>query len=102
MDESQFHKRIKQILASTKRGKYDSPPAEIHDAFHKDVLGRSGGTWNEAIAAQEMQQIEQIFGVQPQAVTESRSVKEADVIRALIQFLQEREYTYTPIEVRAA
>jgi hypothetical protein len=102
MDESQFHKRIKQILASTKRGKYDSPPAEIHDAFHNDVLGRSGGTWDEAIAAQEIHQIEQIFGVQPQAVTEARSVKEADVIGTLIQFLQEREYTYTPIEVGAA
>ncbi len=99
MNEDQFHKRIKQILASTKRGKHDSPPVKIHEAFHNDVLGRSSGTWDEGIAAQEIQIIEQIFRVQPEAVTEASEVKEADVIGALIQFLKEREHSYTPIKV---
>lgn len=101
MNEDQFHKRIKQILAITKRGEHDSPPAKIHEAFHNDVLGRNGGTWDEGIAAQEMQIIEQIFSVQPEAVTGALSVKEADVIGALIQFLQERKHNYTPIKVGA-
>jgi hypothetical protein len=99
MNEDQFRKRIKQIFAGIKRGEHDSSPAEIHYAFHANVLGRSGGAWDEAIALQEVQQIEQMFGVQPEAVTEAVLVKEADVIAALMQFLKEREYTYTPIQV---
>lgn len=102
MNEDQFRKRIKQIFAGIRRAEYDSTPTELHDAFHNNVLARSGGTWDEAIAAQEVQQIEQMFGVQPEAVTEAASVKETDVIAALVQFLKERGYTYTPIKVSSA
>jgi hypothetical protein len=98
MDESEFHKRIKQILANTKRGKYDSSPAEIHEAFHNNVLGKSGGIWDEAVAAKEMQQIEWAFNVQPEAVINAASVKEADVMDVLMKFLKERGYKYTPIK----
>ena len=98
MNEDQFHKRIKQILASIRRGKYDSSPAEIHEAFHNDVLGKSGGTWDEAVATREMQQIEWAFNVQPEAVRAAASVKEADVIDILVKFLEERGYRYTPIK----
>lgn len=101
MNEQQFHKRIKQILSSTKRGKHDSSPAEIHEAFHNDVLGKGGGVWNAEIAAQEMQQIEWAFNVQPETVVIAASVKESDVIAILIKFLEERGYTYTPIKVGA-
>lgn len=102
MDESQFHKRIKQILSSVKRGEHDSSPAEIHEAFHKDVLGKSGGVWNDAVAAQEIQQIEWAFNVQPESVVMAASVKERDVIANLVRFLGERNYTYTPIQEGAA
>jgi hypothetical protein len=99
MNESQFHKKIKQILSSTKRGKHDSSPAEIHDAFHSNVLSKSGGVWDEDIAAKEMQQIEWAFGVQPEEVRVASSVKESDVITSLVKFLHERGYGYTPIQV---
>lgn len=98
MNEDQFHKRIKQILANTKRGKHDSSPEEIHEAFHNNVLGKSGGTWDETVAAKEMQQIEWAFNVQPETVRKAASVKESDVIEALMRFLEERGYTYTPIK----
>lgn len=99
MNENQFHKRIKQILSSTRRGKYDSSPAEIHEAFHNDVLGKSGGVWDEDIVAKEMQQIEWAFDVQPEEVRIAVSVKESDVISILVKFLEERGYRYTPIQV---
>lgn len=98
MNESQFHKRIKQILSSIKRSEHDSSPAEIHEAFHRDVLGKSGGVWNDAVAAQEMQQIEWAFNVQPEPVVKAALVKEPDVIANLINFLRERDYTYIPIK----
>jgi len=98
MDEKQFHKRIKQILASTKRAKYDSSPAEIHDAFHNDVLGKSDGVWNEAVAAEEIKQIEWAFNVQPKEVQQAATVKEPDVIKALNDFLIDRDYEYTHID----
>lgn len=98
MDEGEFHKRIKQILATTKRGKYDSTPAEIHDAFHNNVLGKSGGKWDETVAADEIQQIEWAFNVQPEAVRKAASVKEADVIGVLVKFLEERGYKYNSIK----
>ena len=98
MNEDQFHKRIKQILSSTKRGKHDSSPAEIHEAFHNDVLGKSGGAWDETVAAKEIQQIERAFNVQPETVRKAASVKESGVIEALAGFLEERNYKYIPIE----
>lgn len=99
MNESQFHKRLKQILSNTRRGEYDSTPAEIHEAFHNDVLGKSGGVWDEVIAAQEIQQIEWAFNVEPEEVRVAASVKESDVISTLVKFLEERGYRYTPIRV---
>jgi hypothetical protein len=99
MNKDQFHKRIKQILSSTKRGRHDSSPAEIHDSFHNDVLGKSGGVWDDAIAANEMQQIERVFDMQPDVVRVAASVKEADVISTLVKFLEARGYRYTPIQV---
>jgi hypothetical protein len=98
MNEDQFHKKIKQILANTKRGKHDSPPAEIHEVFHNDVLGKSGGTWDEAVAAKEMLQIEWAFDIQPEEVKIAASVKEEDVIDVLMKFLKERGYEYAPIK----
>lgn len=98
MDEKQFHKRIKQILASTKRGKYDSTPAEMHDVFHNDVIQKSGGVWSKAVAASEMRQIEWFFNVQPEAVQQAASVKEPDVIKTLNDFLIERGYEYSHID----
>ncbi len=97
MDESQFHKRIKHILASTKRGKYDSAPDKIHEAFHNDVLGKSGGTWDNEVAANEMKQIEWAFDVQPEVVQRAVSIQEPDVLKALSDFLVERGYEYTRI-----
>lgn len=101
MNEDEFHKRIKQILSRTKQGKHNSSPAEMHEAFHNDVLGKSGGTWDETVAAEEMRQIEWAFNVQPDTVISAASVKEADVIDALVNFLGERKYEYSPIKVGA-
>ena len=98
MDDKQFHKRIKKILASTKRGKYDSSPAEMHDAFHNDVLGKSRGLWNKEVAAKEMKQLERFFNVQPETVLQAASVKEPEVIKALNDFLIERGYKYSHID----
>lgn len=100
MNEDQFHKQIKQILSNTKRGKYDSSPAEIHKAFHDDVLGKSGGTWSESVASEEMRQIEWAFNVQPEASRIATFVKEEDIIAALTKFLGERNYKYTPIKAK--
>lgn len=102
MDEDQFHKRIKQILSGIKRGEYDSSPAEIHDAFHNNVLGKSGGVWKEDIAAEEIRQIEWAFNVQPETVRLAASVKESDVIGILIKFLEERNCTYMSIQAGKA
>lgn len=98
MNEDEFHKRIKQILASIKRSKYDSSPLDIHEAFHNDVLGKSGGTWNNAVAAEEIQQIEWAFNVQPEVVQKAASIKEADILDELAAFLKQRGYTYSPIK----
>jgi len=99
MNEPQFHKRLKEILTTTRRGKHDSSLADIHQAFHNNVLGKSGGgTWNEDIAAKEMQQIEWAFNIQPKEVIIAASVKEADVIDVLVKFLEDRGYKYTHIE----
>lgn len=99
MNESQFHKRIKQILSNIRRGEHDSSPEAIHEAFHNNVIGKSGGVWDEVIAEQEIQQIEWAFNVQPEEVRVAASVKESDVISTLVKFLQERGYGYTPIQV---
>lgn len=99
MNESQFHKRFKEILATTKREKHDTSLADIHQSFHNNVLGKSGGeTWNEDIAAKEVQQIEWAFNIQPREVIIAASVKEVDVIGVLVKFLEGRGYKYTHIE----
>jgi hypothetical protein len=98
MNEDQFHKRIKQILANIKRGQYDNSPDEFHEAFHNDVLGKSGGIWDETVAVEEMRQIEWVLNVQPEAVISAASVKEADVINVLEKFLEDRGYKYTHIK----
>ena len=98
MDEKRFHERIKQILSTTKRGKYDSSTAEIHDAFHEDVLGKSGGAWNKDVATEVMKQIEWAFNVQPEVVEQAKTVKEPDVIKALNDYLIERGYKYLHID----
>jgi len=98
MNEAQFHKRLKQILATTRRGQHDSSLADIHEAFHNNVLGKGGGTWDEAVAAKEMQQVEWGFNIQPKEVINAASVKEVDVIDVLVKFLGDRGYKYTHIE----
>lgn len=102
MNEDEFHKRIKRILANTKRGEYDSSPDEIHEAFHNDILGKGGGRWDETVAVKEMQLIERAFNVQPEATISATSVKETDAIEALVKFLKERECEYSPIKTGSA
>jgi hypothetical protein len=98
MDEDQFHKKLKQVLAYTKRGAYDSSPAVVHEVFHDEVMGKSGGVWDETVAMKTMQQIERVFNLQPDTVRSAISIKESAVIDVLMNFLKERDYKYIPIK----
>ena len=97
MDEEQFHKQIKDILSITKRGKYDSPTVEIHDAFHNEVVGKSSGVWDKNVAEGVMKEIEWFFNIQPEVVRQAVRVEEQDVITTLKEYLIKRGYEYSHI-----
>lgn len=97
MDKKQFHQKLKQVYSHTKRGKHDSPYEAFRDMFVTQVVAKSGGGWDESIAAQTLAMAEHILGAQPEATRNAMLVKPKDAEAALEQFLADRDYTYSHI-----
>ncbi len=97
MDKKKFHQKLKHIYSHTKRSKHDSSFKDFSNAFISDIVGKSGGGWDESIAAQALGFAEHIFGAQPEATQNAMLVKPKDAEAALEQFLAERDYTYSHI-----
>jgi hypothetical protein len=97
MDKKQFHQKLKHIYSHTKRGKHDSPYEAFRDMFDTQVVAKSGGGWDESIAAQTLAMAEHILGAQPEATRNAMLVKPKDAEAALEQFLADRDYTYSHI-----
>jgi hypothetical protein len=92
MNEEQFHKRVKEILAAN-RGPHNSPDSEFHKALSMQVFGGNGRDWNEQKAAQVIQQFEWATGTQPK----TEKISEAGVKTILSEHLNSRGYNYTDI-----
>ncbi|RYF28871.1 MAG: hypothetical protein EOO17_03840 [Chloroflexi bacterium] len=92
MDEAQFHKRLKEILALN-RGPHNSPDVKFHEMMSRQVKGLSGKDWDDATAASVIQQFEWATGTQPK----SNKISETEVKAILNTFLQAQKYTFTPI-----
>ena len=97
MDKKQFHQKLKHVYSHTKRGKHDSPYEAFRDMFVTQVVAKSGGGWDESIAAQTLAMAEHILGAQPEATRNAMLVKPKDAEAALEQFLADRDYTYSHI-----
>lgn len=97
MDKKQFHQKLKHMYSHTKRGKHDSPYEAFRDMFVTQVVAKSGGGWDESIAAQTLAMAEHILGAQPEATQNAMLVKPKDAEVALEQFLADRDYTYSHI-----
>lgn len=92
MNEEQFHKRLKEILAAN-RGPHNSPDIEVHEAMSKQVKGISGKDWNEQTAAQVIQQFEWATGTKPTTT----KISESEVKVILTEHLDARKYEFTHI-----
>jgi len=97
MGKKQFHQKLKDMYSHTERGKYDSSFEDFSDALISYVIGKSGGGWDESIAAQTLGFAEHIFGAQPEATQNAMLVKPKDAEAELKRFLADREYAYSHI-----
>lgn len=86
MDKKQFHQKLKQVYSHTKRGKHDSPYEAFRDMFVTQVVAKSGGGWDESIAAQTLAMAEHILGAQPEATQNAMLVKSKDAETELKRF----------------
>ena len=92
MNESQFHKRLKEIL-SANRGPNNSPDEQFHDVMHNEVLGRSKKGWDENIAAQVIREFEWATGTPPKSI----ELPEDEIKSLFKKFLTDRGHTFTAI-----
>lgn len=93
MNEDEFHKRIKEILAIN-HGKNDSPAQEIHQAFSNEVKGRSGKDWDNTVATQVIREFEWATSTQPKR----DELAEDEIKDMLSEFLSERGYRLSDIK----
>lgn len=93
MDETEFHKRLKEILSSN-RGPNDSPAQQFHDVMSHEVKSRSGKNWDDEVAAQVMREFEWATNTQPKR----DDIAESDTKNMFRDFMSERGYTVTYID----
>jgi hypothetical protein len=93
MNEEEFHKRIKEILAG-KHGTNDSPAQAFHEALASEVKGRSGKEWDNEMATQVMREFEWATGSQPKR----ESLSEDKIKDIFSTFLSERGHKLSPIK----
>lgn len=92
MDKDKFHKRLKEILSAS-RGPNNSPDKQFHEVMDNEVQGRSGKDWDEAVASQVIREFEWATGTLPK----SNELPESAIKTILKKFLEDRDYTFTPI-----
>jgi len=93
MNEDEFHKRIKEILAIN-HGKNDSSAQEIHQFFSNEVKSRSVKDWDNTVAAQVIREFEWATNTQPK-----RDELAEDEIKSMLgEFLSERGYKLSVIK----
>lgn len=92
MDETQFHKRLKEILAIN-RGPHNSPDQRFHEMMSREVKSRSKKQWDENTAAQVMREFEWATNTQPKR----DDISEADIKAMINGFMQNRDYLAIPI-----
>lgn len=92
MNETQFHKRIKEIL-SVNRSPYNSPDQQFHEMMSREVKSRSKKEWDEDTAAQVIREFEWATNTQPKR----DDIPEPDIKGMIGEFVRERGYMAIPI-----
>ncbi len=97
MDKKEFNKRLKHMYSHTKRSDHDSPFNTLRDNLMADIIGKSGGGWDESIAREAIRFMEHIMKVQPESTQNAIRISSDDAEAVLQNFLQKRKYAYTHI-----